>query len=80
MTLQFIKKPFQAAWMGSPSAIPSIPDWYGRPIRCMHQDKIKYIGRKRMNIKDYETLMWEAAKNTDGEWKLIFNMDSRIVQ
>ena len=29
MTLQFVKKPFQAAWMGTPSAIPSIPDWYG---------------------------------------------------
>ncbi|MBQ3591292.1 MAG: DUF5107 domain-containing protein, partial [Clostridia bacterium] len=29
MTLQFIQKPFQAAWMGIPSAIPGIPDWYG---------------------------------------------------
>lgn len=30
MTLTFQKKPFQAAWMGSPSAIPSIQDWYSK--------------------------------------------------
>lgn len=28
MTLTFLKKPFQAAWMGAPSAIPSIQNWY----------------------------------------------------
>ena len=31
MTLQFIKKPFQAAWMGTPSAIPGIPAGYANP-------------------------------------------------
>ena len=58
MTLEFIKKPFQAAGMGTPSALPGIPAGYANPnppkVRvsegfreeegnCVHQGRIHTI-------------------------------------